>query len=159
LPAQQVAAGVDDVTPVVVFYEKPGCLSNARQKELLCAHGHRLEVRDLLVEAWTPDRLRRFFGPRPVAEWFNSTAPRIKNGEIDPQTLDAGRALELMVGDPILIRRPLMEIACGSSVRRCCGFEPGPVLDELGIRLNPAQDLQSCSKPGADARCEPSWIR
>ena len=31
----------------VVFYEKPGCGGNARQKRLLVQSGHELEVRDL----------------------------------------------------------------------------------------------------------------
>lgn len=143
------------MTAAVVFYEKPGCLSNARQKELLRALGHRLEVRDLIAEQWTADRLRPFFGERPVAEWFNPTAPRVKAGEVLPQRLDAKQALDLMVADPILIRRPLIESAGG----RCCGFEPGPILDELGVDLAPWQDLQSCSKPGPDAYCEPPGDR
>ena len=60
----------------VIFYEKPGCLSNARQKALLGAHGHRLHVRDLLAEAWTPERLRPFFGERPVADCPDPGGPR-----------------------------------------------------------------------------------
>jgi nitrogenase-associated protein len=79
----------------VVFYGKPGCVTNARQQALLCALGHRLEVRDLLQEHWTAGRLRPFFGTRPVADWFNPTAPRIKSGEVLPAALDeaAARAL------------------------------------------------------------------
>lgn len=38
----------------------------------------------------------------------------------------------------------------------CCGFEPGPVQDYLGVEFGPGQDLQSCSKPGLDDHCEPS---
>jgi nitrogenase-associated protein len=131
------------MSSAVVFYEKPGCLSNARQKALLRAVGHRLEVRDLLAEPWTPERLRPFFAGRPVAQWFNPTAPRVKSGEVRPGGLDEAGALALMVADPILIRRPLLETAAG----RCCGFEPGPVLDRLGVHLEPGQDLQSCASP------------
>ena len=139
------------MTAAVVFYEKPGCLTNAKQKEALSALGHRLEVRNLLAELWIADRLRRFFGDRPVADWFNSMAPRVKAGEVRPQELDEARALELMIADPILIRRPLLETDAGV----CCGFESGPALDYLGVHLGPSQDMQSCSRPGPDARCEP----
>ncbi len=39
----------------VLFYEKPGCLSNAKQKALLASLGHRVAVRNLLAEPWTAD--------------------------------------------------------------------------------------------------------
>ena len=139
------------MTIEIVFYEKPGCLSNARQKELLRAQGCRLEVRDLLSESWTARNLRRFFGTRSVAEWFNPTAPRVKSGEVRPHELDEAQALELLIADPILIRRPLIETSAGC----CFGFESGPILEAFGVRLDPALDLQSCSKPGPDPRCEP----
>ncbi len=135
----------------VVFYEKPGCVSNSRQKALLEAQGHHLEVRDLLSEPWTMERLRPFFGERPVREWFNPTAPRIKSGDVDPEQLDEAGALAMMLQDPLLIRRPLMDTVAGYA----CGFEPGPVLDCLGVWLSPGEDLQSCAKPGLDAHCEP----
>ena len=62
----------------VVFYEKPGCGGNARQKALLRQSGHELDVRDLLSAPWTGETLRSFFGARPVAEWFNGASPRVK---------------------------------------------------------------------------------
>ena len=136
----------------VVFYEKPGCVSNARQRALLAGLGHRLEVRDLLAEPWTPERLRTFFGDRPVAAWFNQTAPRVRSGELPIDRLTETAALALMVAEPILVRRPLMEV----DGLRACGFEPGPVLEALGVVLAPGQDLQSCSRvavPGEDAEC------
>ena len=138
------------MTAAVVFYEKPGCISNGRQKERLRALGHRLEVRDLLAEPWTRERLRAFFGDLPVAAWFNPTAPRVKSGEVRPDALDEASALALMIEDPILIRRPLLETAGGC----CAGFESGAVLDFLGVYLAPGQDLQSCSRPGPEPSCE-----
>jgi len=128
----------------VVFYEKPGCVSNARQRALLAALGHRPEIRDLLREPWTAERLRPFFGTLHVADWFNPTAPRVKSGEVLPAALSEAEALALMVADPLLIRRPLIAIPTGLS----SGFEPGPVLDALGVTLAPDEDLQSCSRPG-----------
>lgn len=107
----------------IIFYEKPGCRNNARQKDLLRAAGHTLEVRDLLGAVWSAETLRPFFGERPVAEWFNRAAPRVKSGEVIPEVLDAGQALALMLADPLLIRRPLME----SGGRRMAGFDPEEV--------------------------------
>ncbi len=133
----------------LVFYEKPGCLSNARQKALLVGIGHCLEVRNLLAEAWTPERLRPFFGSRPVRDWFNPSAPRVRHGAVQPASLSEADALALMVADPLLIRRPLIETAglCG------CGFEPGPLLSALGVELQEGEDLQSCSRGGIDPVC------
>lgn len=141
----------------VLFYEKPGCLSNARQKTLLAGLGHRLTVRSLLAEPWTAERLRPFFGDRPVWDWFNLAAPRVRSGEVVPDGLDESQALALMVADPLLIRRPLLEIGGESdgtaSVLRDCGFSQGPMLDALGVALAPDEDLQSCSRGGETPVC------
>lgn len=113
----------------VVFYEKPGCAGNARQKKLLAEAGHAVEPRDLLSEPWTAASLRPFFGDRPVAEWFNRSAPAVKSGEVDPDALDEAAALALMVGSPLLIRRPLMRVGD----RRDCGFEAERVDAWIGL--------------------------
>ncbi len=94
----------------IIFYEKPGCANNARQKRLLMDAGHALIVRNLLETRWQPDELRAFFGGRPVSEWFNRAAPRVKSGEVVPEALDEITALALMLEDPLLIRRPLMQV-------------------------------------------------
>lgn len=104
----------------IVFYEKPGCLGNARQKALLRAAGHRLIVRDLLHKRWTPSLLAPFFQELPVPEWFNSSSPRVKHGDVQPELLSPTEALALMVEDPLLIRRPLIQVGD----RRVAGFDP-----------------------------------
>lgn len=129
----------------IQFYEKPGCLTNARQKQLLARRGHCVMVRNLLQEPWTAERLRGFFGDLPVAAWFNPSAPRVRDGDIDPAALDADSALALLVADPLLIRRPLLDTPFG----RCAGFEAGPVLTALGIHPEADEDLQGCSRPPA----------
>ena len=126
----------------VVFYEKPGCVGNARQKALLKEHGCRLVVRNLLTEPWTADRLRAFFGDRPVVEWFNDSAPRVKSGELAIERLGAHEALALMLEEPLLIRRPLMELG----ELRQSGFVDGPLLAALDVYLQRDVDLQSCPR-------------
>jgi nitrogenase-associated protein len=133
----------------VVFYEKPGCGGNARQKALLRQSGHELDVRDLLAAPWTGDLLRSFFGARPVAEWFNGASPRVKSGEVKPAELDAETALALMLADPLLIRRPLIEV----DGRREIGFEPA--LIHAWIGLTPAAEPvgEGCArKDGGEAQ-------
>ncbi len=128
----------------VVFYEKPGCLTNLKQKQRLVALGHRLAVRNLLVEPWTAERLRGFFGDRPVTDWFNPTAPAVRDGLVDPAGLDADGALRAMLADPLLIRRPLLETPTG----RCAGFDDNPVLSALGVDTDPSDALSACSRRG-----------
>ena len=90
--------------PLIVFYEKPGCINNKRQKKLLVAAGYHLQVKDLLSEPWKPEVLRQYFGSNPINEWFNQSAPAIKSKELDITSLTESEALALMQKDPILIR-------------------------------------------------------
>ncbi|MEM7726363.1 MAG: ArsC/Spx/MgsR family protein [Cyanobacteria bacterium P01_A01_bin.45] len=136
----------------VIFYEKPGCKNNTKQKTLIAAAGHELETYNLLTYSWTTEKLGLFFEKLPVAEWFNRTAPRVKSGEIIPEKLDAKAALALMVEDPILIRRPLIQV----EERREVGFDPQTVDNWIGLTPKDdtlkqmsatllKQDLQNCS--------------
>ncbi|NET71768.1 MAG: nitrogenase-associated protein, partial [Sphaerospermopsis sp. SIO1G2] len=83
----------------VIFYEKPGCKNNTRQKVLLTAAGHEVIAYSLLTEPWTVERLESFFGDRPVVEWFNKAAPSIKSGQVNPESIDAQTALFMMLRD------------------------------------------------------------
>lgn len=131
----------------IVFYEKPGCANNARQKALLRASGHEVEARSLLSEAWTPERLRSFFGDRPVNEWFNRAAPRVKSGEIRPEAIAAETALALMIADPLLIRRPLLE----AGGRRETGFDAALIDAWVGLRSAEAAVTEACLRPQSDS--------
>jgi nitrogenase-associated protein len=114
----------------VIFYEKPGCAGNARQKALLRASGHELEVRNLLTEPWSSSSLRPYFGAKPVREWFNASSPRIKSGEIDPDKVTPQQALVMMIVDPLLIRRPLMRIGDHCEA----GFDSAAVDQWIGLK-------------------------
>ena len=131
----------------ITFYQKPGCRTNARQKQMLETAGHAVVARSLLTEPWTAERLRGFFGATPVASWFNPAAPRIKSGEIDPAGFDAPAALAIMLEDPLLIRRPLVE----ADEQRCAGFDREPVTSLLGGPTGP--DAEACSRPAASTPC------
>ena len=128
----------------LIFYEKPGCANNARQKLLLKNAGHEVVAKNLLDEPWTAERLRAFFGGLPVPDWFNRAAPRVKSGEIVPERIDADTALALMLAEPLLIRRPLME--CDE--KRMAGFDTEHVADWIGAPLvrDEHGDLQTCQR-------------
>ncbi|BAZ40038.1 nitrogenase-associated protein [Calothrix sp. NIES-4101] len=136
----------------VIFYEKPGCKNNTKQKTLLVAAGHELETYDIRTYAWTPDTLRLFFGTRPITDWFNKAAPSIKSGEVVPEKVDPDTALKLMIQDPLLIRRPLIQV----DDRREVGFDIDRIDAWIGLKPIDAsqqaiseelmrQDLQGCA--------------
>lgn len=131
----------------VIFYEKPGCTNNTRQKVLLASAGHTVLAKNLLTEPWTRERLLAFFGNRPVSEWFNRAAPLVKSGEVVPEQINAEAALNMMIGEPLLIRRPLIE----ADGRREIGFEPQLIEKWLGLNGKGDQDLEGCRK-GHDAK-------
>ncbi|MFW6357609.1 MAG: ArsC/Spx/MgsR family protein [Chroococcales cyanobacterium] len=125
----------------VIFYEKPGCINNGKQIALLRAAGHEVITYDLLKTPWTVDSLRPFFGDRPVAEWFNQTAPSIKSGEVVPEQLSPETALELMVNDPLLIRRPLIQV---EDIYQS-GFDATKINAWIGLATpTPFDDLETC---------------
>ena len=127
----------------ILFYEKPGCGGNARQRAALEAAGHTLERRDLLGTAWTRESLLAFLAPLPVADWFNRSAPRIKSGELQPEGLGAEEALALLLAQPLLIRRPLMQRADDGS--RQVGFDHATVDAWVGLASPaPAVPLDQC---------------
>lgn len=138
----------------IVFFEKPGCGGNARQRTALEAAGHTLERRNLLTAYWTKESLLAFLASLPVPDWFNRAAPRVKNGEVQPEALDTDKALALLLWDPLLIRRPLMQRTDNHS--RHVGFDPEAVNAWVGLGTNPASQrtkegcvspAQSCAAP------------
>ncbi|MEO0810043.1 MAG: ArsC/Spx/MgsR family protein [Pseudomonadota bacterium] len=136
----------------VIFYEKPGCIGNGRQKVLLSRAGHELDVRDMTAAPWTPQILRSFFGDRPLALWFNQSSPRLKSGEICPDKLDEREALALMCADPLLIRRPLLEV----DGRREVGFEPAFIRDWIGLDVTDTDVGEGCPRPKSSGREAPA---
>lgn len=132
----------------ILFYEKPGCINNTKQKELLVKQGHTIEAHSILTTAWTTATLRPFFNTMPVVEWFNKAAPQVKNGEINPLLFDENTALEAMIANPILIRRPLIH----AEGQLACGFDNALV--EMLINHADASGLQTCPKTLLDNNCD-----
>lgn len=139
---------------VVHFYEKPGCLTNTKQKQWLVSAGLMLIVHDLLQEPWKENRqkLRTFFGTMPVKDWFNPSAPDIKSGLVNPENLDEQQAIELMVKQPLLIRRPLIEI----EDKFYAGFDSDRLnaIHDLSIKTADSSNVESCSKRQYQEACQ-----
>ncbi len=130
----------------IVFFEKPGCGGNARQRHALLAAGHTLERRNLLTAHWTRDSLLAFLGTLPVADWFNRAAPRVKSGEVQPELLDVDRAMELLLAEPLLIRRPLMQREDNQTVH--VGFDTAAVHAWVGLGdANGSTTGEGCAAP------------
>ncbi len=118
----------------ILFYEKPGCQNNIRQKGILELSGHLVESVNLLRHPWTKEELSCYLGVKPVAECFNMAAPAVKSGAVNPVDFSKEEALDMMIKDPLLIRRPLMKIG-----NHCIqGFDRA-ALQNL-INLKPAED-------------------
>lgn len=130
----------------VVFYEKPGCHNNTRQKQWLTDSGHAVIARNLLTEVWTTEKLLPFLGQRPVVEWFNPAAPAIKSGEVKPEQLTAEQALALLITQPLLIRRPLLRV--DEAYRQ--GFDSEEINAWIGLvtqeKNTESSDIQTCRK-------------
>ena len=126
----------------VIFWEKTGCQGNARQKEILRASGHELEVRDLPAEPWSGESLAPFFGDRPVEKWFNLSHPRVKSGEVIPSNFQREEALKLMVAEPLFIVRPLMQV----NEERLAGFDVTEVHNWISLALESVgpRDPKNC---------------
>jgi len=124
----------------VTFYEKIGCGGNARQKQLLLDSGHQVMTRGLRNRAWTNHALLEFLAGLPVAQWFHPSAPAIKNGEIVPAELDEPTALALLRDNPLLIRRPLLQVGD----ERRVGFDAKAIHDWIGLVDVPVENLEEC---------------
>lgn len=134
----------------VRFFEKPGCRNNTKQKALLQAAGHEVEAHSLLTHPWTADTLRPFFGDRPIAEWFNKAAPRVKSGDVDPTSVTADAALTMMLDDPLLIRRPLIE----AKGEKRCGFDADSVDQWIGLsQPDRIGDVETCPNLASGKAC------
>ena len=131
----------------VIFYEKPGCINNTKQKMMLLEAGHNLKIFSLLTYHWNKEELRSFFEGLPLPQWFNPTAPAIKKGEIKPDELTEDSALNAMLKDPLLIRRPLIE----ANGIRICGFD-NPLVEELTNHTDVSHVL-SCPNAAKQQNC------
>ncbi|HFU76519.1 MAG TPA: arsenate reductase family protein [Arcobacter sp.] len=124
----------------MIFYEKTGCTGNKKQKELLIKNGIDFETRSLLDTKWNKKTLESFFEGLELHEIINQFAPKIKHNEIDLTTISKDKMIELMISEPILIKRPLIEIG----TYKICGFDIDKINNYLLTNLNPNNTISVC---------------
>lgn len=94
----------------VIFYEKPDCINGEKQKAILHRAGHELHCVNILTHPWNEENLLPFVAGKTPVSMMNATAPALKTGLIDPSLLSSEEAMSLMIQDPILIKRPLINV-------------------------------------------------
>ncbi len=123
------------------FYEKTGCSGNAKQKELLKNHNISFSVKSLLDTKWSKETLSQFFEGLDINEIFNPFAPQIRDKEIDITKLSKEEAINLMIKNPILIKRPLLDI----NGVKICGFDIEKINKLLNVNIDTNKKLNTCS--------------
>ncbi len=124
----------------VIFYEKTGCSGNERQKKLLSNHGISFQTRSLLDTKWDKESLNPFFNGLEKEDMVNKFAPQVKNGEIDIAALSKDELVELMINEPILIKRPLLEIGAN----KICGFDIEKINQYLNSDICESIKISTC---------------
>jgi nitrogenase-associated protein len=124
----------------VVFYEKPGCAGNKKQKDLLKTHGVEFEVKSMLDTPWSVESLSSFFDGLEKDKIVNQFAPQVKSGEIIPEKLSKDELINLMIKEPILIKRPLIEVG----EDKVCGFDIPKLNKLLNLDLDSKKEIGTC---------------
>jgi nitrogenase-associated protein len=94
----------------IVFFEKTGCINNTKQKKILTMAGHDVEAVNLLKYPWSKTELLSFFSELEPADCFNRSAPAVVSGQVFPHDYSKAEAVEAMLIDRLLIKRPLLII-------------------------------------------------
>ncbi len=123
----------------IVFFEKTGCINNTKQKKILESAGHNVEAIDLLYHPWSREQLLSFFDELEVKDWFNKNAPKVASGEIVPESFDRESALDALLNERILIKRPLLVV--GDT--RLVGFDKEKLDELIGLTVPESSDAKS----------------
>ncbi|WP_320034310.1 ArsC/Spx/MgsR family protein [Halarcobacter sp.] len=124
----------------ITFYEKPGCAGNKKQKELLMANGIEFEVKSMLSTNWDTTTLNSFFEGLEKNQIINQFAPQVKSGEINIEKYSKDELVELMIKEPILIKRPLIQV----DDTKICGFDIPKLNSALNQELDTKKEIGTC---------------
>ncbi len=72
--------------------------------------GVELNERDFFAEPLSEKELRGLIGVRPVGEIFSWNSPSFKKLDVSREDLSDEELIRLMLGEPRLIRRPLVQV-------------------------------------------------
>lgn len=124
----------------IIFYEKPGCSGNKKQKELLEQNKISFDTKSILDTPWDITTLNQFFQGLEKEQIINQFAPQIKNNEIDIKKLTKGQLISMMIEQPILIKRPLLEIGN----HKICGFDIDKINKLLKASISSSNEISTC---------------
>ena len=75
-----------------------------------------MDERDFFADPLSADELREIIGERSAADFFSWRSPSFRKLGVDRASLSEERMIELMVGEPRLIRRPLIRTEDGGLI-------------------------------------------
>lgn len=126
----------------IIFYEKTGCINNAKQKKILTLAGHTVQAVDLIQYPWRSDELLSFFDGLEVSQWFNPNAPKVTSGEVLPNQFNRETALQALIADHLLIKRPLMIVGNHKLV----GFDEEVIDSLIGLHASTNHEIKNILK-------------
>lgn len=112
-------SGTFEVT--ITVYGIKACSTIKKARDWLDAHGVAYVFHDYKLEGADPDRLKAWckeFGWETVLNRAGTTFRKLADG--DKENLDIGKAVALMLAQPSMIKRPIVDLGC----RRLIGFKP-----------------------------------
>ena len=69
-----------------------------------------MEIRDFFDDPFTEQELRALLGDSPPSQWFSWNSPSWRRLGLNRSDLSEDDLIQLMLSEPRLIRRPLIEI-------------------------------------------------
>lgn len=78
-------------------------------KAELSQKGVELDERDFFQDGFTEGELRALIGDRPVSTYFSYSSPSFRKMGLDRDQLSDNQLLKMMVEEPRLVRRPLIQ--------------------------------------------------
>ena len=76
----------------------------------LSQKGVELDERDFFRDRFSADELRHLMGHRAPSEIFSWKSPSFRKMGLDREVLDDDRLIAMMLDEPRLIRRPLVQV-------------------------------------------------
>lgn len=101
------------------FFQHNNCLGNEIQRKVLTEAGFTLNVFSIFDINWKAEHLYLFFKDDPVYTWFDYSAKSLENKLFNPKTIAPLDAIDYMLKDNALIKRPLIHF----NGEYCAGFE------------------------------------
>ena len=89
---------------------------------------------------WDKSTLEAFFEGLSTKEMINPFAPQLTNNSFDLNSYTKEELIERMIKEPILIKRPLLEVG----EVKLCGFDIETLNSLLNIKMPIPKDINAC---------------